>query len=709
MGDFTELAKKSAGSFWQPGGRASSKIGHFQAVRHENQKLFAKALKVEKADERWCRTLRDDWETGLNTSSEAIEGGTGGTKSAVKRVGIQHLPALDGLRGLAVIGVLFFHDDRLTGGYLGVDLFFVLSGYLITSLLIAEWRSTQTLNLKAFWIRRARRLFPALFALLVFVAVYAIVLAKPRELSRIRYDSLATLFYTANWRTIFEGRSYWDLFNAPSPLEHTWSLAIEEQFYVLWPLFVYVIFRVFKNSSRALGVASAVLCLLSVGVMSLLFTLSPEKSARVYMGTDTRGAAILAGAILACAMASRKDALSDRAVRALDVLGGFAVAVLALAWFKLDGQSPLLYRGGFWVTELCVVILIACASQGGRSLTARILSNRLLTLAGLISYGLYLWHWPVFVIITPERMGFEGIGITAIRFGLTLLISILSYRYLEQPIRKNGLRIRGAVWVVLGVFGLETLLLLGATRYGAVLEAKPIVIDIPGLPSLGDRYILPPKGTGRKEPLRVLVVGDSVAQALGERMHWVQQGTGKVVAEQGVGNCSILHDQYLAHSLENRPHLGGDCDAHWEKQVKEQEPNVVLVVLGGGYFAPVKIGDTWRKCCEKEWDEAYEKELTRQIRLMSAAGARVIVTVVPYPVGGWRGKGLNEKIDCFNALLKRAADAVPGTSILDLKTELCPSGQCKMEDKGAPIRPDGMHFQGEGAENIARWVLEQIK
>ncbi len=631
-----------------------------------------------------------------------------GTSKSARHTKIAHLPALDGLRGLAVIGVLFFHDDRLLGGYLGVDLFFVLSGYLITSLLIAEWRSSETLDLKAFWIRRARRLFPALFALLAFVALHAFLIAKPRELDRIRYDGLATLFYTANWRTIFEGRSYWDLFNAPSPLEHTWSLAIEEQFYVLWPLFVYFIFRVFKGSSRALGIASVLLSLLSAGAMTVLYSLAPEKSARVYMGTDTRGAAILVGAALACALASRKEAFPDKTVRLLDIAGGISFIVMGLAWFKLDGQSALLYRGGFWGTELCVLVLITCAAQDKRSIIARILSNRLLTLAGLVSYGLYLWHWPVFVIVTPERLGFTGIGITLLRFAITILVSIVSYRYLEQPIRKNGLRIRGAFWVVLFIFGIESLILVGATHRPEILVAQPLAIELPGLPPQGERHTLPPKGITTPEPLRVMVVGDSVAEALGERMHWVQKETGKVVADQGVGNCSILHDQYLAHSLEGRPHIGGDCDANWQKQIEIQQPDVVLVVLGGGYFAPVKIGEKWHKCCEKQWDDAYEKELTAKIAMMKGMGVKVIVTIVPYPVGGWRGKGLQEKIDCFHGILKRSAAAVPGTELLDLQTELCPGGNCKMEDQGAPIRPDGMHFQGLGAENIARWVLKQI-
>ena len=153
-----------------------------------------------------------------------------------RRGRMQHQPALDGLRGAAVAGVLLFHAGHLRGGYLGVDVFFVLSGFLITSLLLAEGARTGTVALGAFWARRARRLLPALLAVLAFVAVYSLVVASAAERTTIRGDGLATLGYFANWRAIFSGTDYWALFRSPSPLEHTWSLAIEEQFYLVWPL-----------------------------------------------------------------------------------------------------------------------------------------------------------------------------------------------------------------------------------------------------------------------------------------------------------------------------------------------------------------------------------------------------------------------------------------------------------------------------------------
>src|SRR6478735_4160186 len=161
--------------------------------------------------------------------------------------GFAHVPALDGLRGAAVAAVLLYHADYLPGGWLGVDLFFVLSGYLITSLLLAERQATDGTALKSFWIRRLRRLMPALLAMLCGVAVYAVIWARAIDLEQIRADGIATLFYVANWHTILQGTSYWDISKAPSPLQHTWSLAIEEQFYFVWPFVVYAIARTMRS------------------------------------------------------------------------------------------------------------------------------------------------------------------------------------------------------------------------------------------------------------------------------------------------------------------------------------------------------------------------------------------------------------------------------------------------------------------------------
>src|SRR5688572_19999684 len=198
---------------------------------------------------------------------------------------LRHMPALDGLRGLAVAGVVLCHAGHLTGGYLGVDLFFVLSGFLITSLLLTERRDTGRISLSGFWARRARRLLPALFGMLAGVAVYAAVWADRAELDPIRADALATLGYVANWRAIFAGNGYWDVFSAPSPLEHTWSLAIEEQFYLVWPLAVLALLWVGRGSARAVLTGSLALGAASAAWMIASYTPGDDPQ-RVYLGTD---------------------------------------------------------------------------------------------------------------------------------------------------------------------------------------------------------------------------------------------------------------------------------------------------------------------------------------------------------------------------------------------------------------------------------------
>jgi len=223
---------------------------------------------------------------------------------------LEHVPALDGLRGIAVVGVLAFHLGHLRGGYLGVDLFFVLSGYLITSLLLVEWEHTGRIGLGAFWSRRARRLLPALFLLIGAVAVYAWTSPPAIVPGALRGDALATLGYVANWHAVLAHHGYWELFAAPSLLAHTWSLAIEEQLYVVWPLVVVVALRFGRRAvlwtALALAVASALTMIVIHG--------AGDDTARAYYGTDTRAAAVLIGAALASWRGRRHAVLQLAAV-----------------------------------------------------------------------------------------------------------------------------------------------------------------------------------------------------------------------------------------------------------------------------------------------------------------------------------------------------------------------------------------------------------
>ncbi len=616
--------------------------------------------------------------------------------TTTSRIGIPHLPALDGLRGLAVLGVLAFHDDRLRGGYLGVDLFFVLSGFLITSLLLAEWNATQRIDLAAFWLRRARRLFPALLALVPAVALYAVVLAEATELRRIRWDGFATLAYVANWRAIFNGADYWALFSAPSPFEHTWSLAIEEQFYVFWPILVALVLRVSPPQRKGLLGLCVALALASAGAMGLMA--SPERLSRVYMGTDTRGTSILLGAALACVLTGFPQ-FSARRVRQLDVAGLVALLVLSAAWLRLDGQSLWLYRGGFWATELCVLVLILCATQVRTSQLAKLFSVAPLRWAGLISYGLYLWHWPLYVILSERRLGFGGWKLSALRLTATLLVSVVSFIYYERPIRRHGLRFGKPGWVVAGVTALAAASLWLGTR-GAL--AAP-----PALNFKASRVELPPPQLLPADALRVMVVGDSVALSLGERMHFVEHDGKAAVATRAVGDCSLFEGVAPTMSLSKRPHQGGNCSASWGQDAAELRPEFAFVVLGGGFFAKAKLAGRWQHTCEPAWQKAYAQELTTKLAALSRSAHRVAIAKVPYPAGNWRIGNWDGKVDCFNSMLTAIAKR-QNLPMVDLMGYLCPGGTCSLKSREALIRPDGMHFQGLGAEDSARWLLSQL-
>jgi peptidoglycan/LPS O-acetylase OafA/YrhL len=593
------------------------------------------------------------------------------------------VPALDGLRGAALLGVLFFHaNGALPGGYLGVDLFFVLSGFLITSLLLAEHRDTGRIALGAFWIRRARRLFPALLALMPAIAIYARFFAKPSELAGLRADALATLAYVANWRAIFAHKSYWELFAAPSPLEHTWSLSIEEQFYVVWPLVVTFVLR--RRPPRSLLVLALGLSALSIAAMLFLF--DPERVSRVYLGTDTRAAGILAGAALATVL-SMDTTLADGAVRKLDALGVAAALGLGLAWWKLKGESYFLYHGGFWLTEAAVLVVIACAVMGPRSLVSRALSWKPLTLVGTVSYGVYLWHWPVNVALSPERTHLHGFWLHVIQFAVTFVIAILSYRFVEQPIRKGGPAFTRPIYLAIVSVALSVLLIVRATI------ARPGAQD-PLAQQHADWERGAVEGSFGAPPFKILVLGDSTANSLG----WGLRGArkpGVTVELLGKDGCTMFTDA-----------CGG---AQWAERVSEMKPDVTLVFLGGAFLHGIGADGDWRKACYPAWNARFEGVFAQHLATLQGAGRPVWVLTIPTPLGPYDSPEFRDQATCINDSLRKVTKSVPGVKMLDFAERVCPAGICQREYAGAVIRPDGVHYSMDGGAELSKWVLTQLQ
>ncbi|MCZ7531351.1 MAG: acyltransferase [Acidimicrobiia bacterium] len=518
---------------------------------------------------------------------------------------LRHVPALDGLRGLAVAGVLLFHAGHLTGGYLGVDLFFVLSGFLITSLLLAEWRRERSVNLGHFWARRARRLLPALFGMLAGVAVYAMVFAQPEELDRLRVDALATIGYVANWSSIAGDHAYWEIFAAPSPLEHAWSLAIEEQFYLIWPLVFVGVFAWRRGSARTLFFVSSGLAVAAALWMWTLYSPGGDTN-RVYLGTDTRVAGILIGAALASLVMWRGPVRSALSRVSLEILACVAVVGLALAWSRVGGQTGGLYTGGLFLCGLAVALIIAAASHPTKGPVSYALSLPVLRWLGLISYGLYLWHWPVYVVFSPERTGIDGWALTGIRVAVSLAFAVLSYFVLEMPIRRGAL----PGWRIATVAPAAAVILLVAlfsSTVGGVRQTELAFSEVPpaDLPSEAELTQTDPSvqvaGVAADNPStarqrRVLIVGDSVSAFLGREIDALQSEWSVSARNGGRGACGLNDGQRRIRTAQGdyvtqEPQL---CSEGWDAYVDAFRPDVIFLVLGAPSISEWEIDGTWR-------------------------------------------------------------------------------------------------------------------
>ncbi|MED1569360.1 acyltransferase family protein [Bacillus paramycoides] len=353
----------------------------------------------------------------------------------------RYMVGLDSLRGLAILGVILYHINFnwMPGGFLGVTVFFVLSGYLITDILAMEWKRNKRIDLKKFWLSRARRLLPGMIVMLVITFAW-ITIFHSSLLEKMRGDSLAALFYVSNWWYIYHKLSYFDNFNQLSPLNHFWSLAVEEQFYVVWPFIISLGFYYIKKQSRmilliCLGAAASALA------MAILYEPGADPS-RIYYGTDTRAFSLLIGAALALLWPSNRLAnkIIPKARLILDVVGGTALIIILVMFWKTNQYDPFLYKGGMVLLSIATALLVANLAHPA-SRIAQFLRFRPLRWLGVRSYGIYLWHYPILTLTTPKVNAGDFSPIRAIlQFLLIIMIAQISWKYIEKPIRQGALR-----------------------------------------------------------------------------------------------------------------------------------------------------------------------------------------------------------------------------------------------------------------------------
>lgn len=439
-----------------------------------------------------------------------------------------YLPGLDGIRALAVGAVVAYHLQVpfFDGGLLGVSVFFTLSGYLITSLLIQGFERGGRIELKAFWIRRARRLLPALLLMLP-VVVTTTAIARPDKLATTARQALEALLYVANWTTIARGDDYFQRFSGPGPLDHLWSLAIEEQFYIVWPLLVISLLALgarVKWGRAPLVFMTIALAAASTWTIAHLYEPLAMNNTRAYEGTDARAASLLVGALVATVLPFNRVAeVSGRARIAIDVAGALGLAMVIACIARTDEYSPGLYRGGELGLSTATVALAVAASHPN-TLIARALGVLPLRWVGARSYGVYLWHLPVVAFMPPTVLMDQPVLRAAVQAGLIVMLAAASFRLLEDPIRRRAtgrtrLALRALVLAPIATLALVVWpLRFPPTELEALASepAKPVAVSAPA-PAVSiapmPRTVIAP-GAPSTSCREVAHVGDSTSLGL---------------------------------------------------------------------------------------------------------------------------------------------------------------------------------------------------
>ncbi len=394
-----------------------------------------------------------------------------------------YIPSLDGIRAVAVLAVIFYHLGYgwAQGGLLGVDVFFVLSGYLITDLLLAEYKRNGFIQLRTFWLRRARRLLPALFVML-FVILGWVTLFNQAQLPQVRNDLLPAIFYYSNWWFIFEHVSYFAKFGPPSPLGHLWSLAIEEQFYLIWPLVIIFVLKITK-SKKYLGIITFLGIIASACEMAVLYQPYIDPT-RLYDGTDTRAFALLLGALLAIYRPrDKKITVSKNSSLMANTIGIASLAGLLCMFWQTDEYSGFLYQGGMLLASILSLIIIVIAIVPDTYLN-RFLSTPVLKWIGQRSYGIYIWHYPIITLTTPYNSPPDLIR-SLFQIAASFTCAALSWKYIEQPVRHGAI---SRLW--------------NDYRESQNSKIRPtIALNIAG--NTADKRSLPQKTTPLKSPLSI--------------------------------------------------------------------------------------------------------------------------------------------------------------------------------------------------------------
>ena len=679
-----------------------------------------------------------------------------------------YIPALDGMRGFWVVfGPLLYHarpesvpggPDILPGGILGVDMFFVLSSFLITGIALNEIEATGTIDLMAYAGRRIRRLFPALFTLIAFLAIY-LALSDPELVPRWTGAIVSSLFYVANWYEIGSGVDYFDQWRNPSPLKHVWSFSIEEQFYLFAPLFLIAGHKWFPKRARTVILVTSIAgALLSAWWMARVHVSGSGDPSRAYYGTDTRAQAFFVGismALIVRMWGPVRKALNSQlvAVMAYPATLWFVWAVTNIS----ERDDWMFERGGFLLAAVMSAIILHGLSQPAPwSPLHRIFESRPFLYVGKISYGLYLYHWPVYLLVSGERVGEwfgidapSGYGLLAVHLVITFAVAIASFQLIEQPFARRkfpwtGVKLDIRNGTIAGSFAIIVILLgLVWANSQRPNDIEQVLIEVPvaaaaevdfgeteiaGLPDSATTDETNTAAVADDGPIRILVVGDSVSAQIGWALHeWGLENADEIVVfneshlgcgvarygEKRVNETDVgpVGDICSNWAVPVAPHTVADAEiVSWPTAVELFQPDVVLAHVSSWDVAdriiPGVVED-WASIGNPAYDDYVRTEYVEATEVLAANGADVLWLMSPYLNRDLLPDDHQARVDGINALVAEAVELASASSValVDYQGWIGPVGG----ERDIELRDDGVHLTELGLAEVAPWLIGQME